>query len=795
MFENVDILITTSIIKNNLLKNFNNQFLKYKIYSISEFNKLFYFDYDEQTIYYVMKNYHVRYEIAKIYLDNLYYIEDKKYLSNKLIFLSSLKKELLDNNLLIIKKLFQSTLKNKTICLYNLPSSKEINLLVDKLKLNNNVITKNDEIKTYNHTIKEFKTIEDEVEYVINSICRLIKQGIDISHIFITNLDNEYRKLFKRLLPMFNIPYTLNDTSSIYSTYICTKFLELYSDNLEETVTNLKEYVTDEESEKIYNKIINIINKYVLIDDQNIVKEMIIYDLKKTNISKQDIIASLHEVNLKNTLFKDEDYIFILSFNQGIIPSIYKDESYLTDKDKEELNISLTIDKNNSERELIINKLQSLKNLTITYKLNAFGEVYYPSSINETLKYDVEIIEDTDLSNSNLYNKIKLTSLLDEYNKYGTKSDLLYTLNNTYQDLPYNIYNNKFKGLNNALFLDFINHKLTLSYTTLDRYFSCPFSYYIGNILKLNIFETTFDQVVGSLFHAILEKFNTSKLSYDELWQQELSSLTYEFNLKEKFFLTKLKKELLFIIETIKEQDNYINLKNELHEERIITNIEGNIKITFTGVIDKLKYKEVNGETIVAIIDYKTGSPNLSLDTIPYGIGMQLPIYLYLAKNTSKLKNVKIAGFYLQKILNNEVTVDKSKTYEQLKKENLLLQGYSNSDHAILSEFDTTFADSMLIRGMRLKENNDFYFSAKNLSSKDMDELVTMTEDKIKEGAKQIEEGNFAIAPKKIGKENYGCRFCKFKDICFHTAKDIEELEPLDIKEVLGKGGENNELD
>ena len=30
---------------------------------------------------------------------------------------------------------------------------------------------------------------------------------------------------------------------------------------------------------------------------------------------------------------------------------------------------------------------------------------------------------------------------------------------------------------------------------------------------------------------------------------------------------------------------------------------------------------------------------NLDLSTIKYGIGMQLPVYLYLAKNNNKLKN------------------------------------------------------------------------------------------------------------------------------------------------------------
>ena len=793
MFDNYQIIITNNKTKKSLLKT-KKSLSNTKIYAISEFNKLYYFDYPVQTIYYVMSKYHIKYEIAKIYLDNLYYITDQPYQSPKLNFLSSLKKDLLSQNYLTINPMFKKTLSNQNICIYNLLPSKEIQLLIEELKLNNHVIVLNDQPQKYNHSIKEFPDILNEVEYVINSICQLLKQGIALTNIYITNLDNEYRKLFKRLLPMFNIPYTLDDSSSIYSTFICSKFLELYSDNLELTLTNLKQYITDEESETIYNQIIDIVNKYILIDDLPYLKEMIIYDLKKTKLPPKDIPLSLHEASLKDTIFKDDDYIFVLSFNQGIIPTIYKDESYLTDIEKQELGLSLTIDNNNLERLTIINKLNSLKNLTITYKLNAFGEVYYLSTINEILQYPVEQITTEDLTNSHLNNQIKLTALLDEYYKYGTKSNLLYNLNNTYPDLPYKTYNHQYQNINTALLNDYLNSKLSLSYTSLDTYYRCPFSYYVGNILKLNIYEETFPQIIGTLFHSILQKIANTSLSYDELWNQELNNLNYEFNSQEKFFLPKLKKELLFTIETIKKQDQYTNLTDKLYEERIVINLTGPIKITFTGIIDKLKYKVANDQTIIAIIDYKTGTPNLDLNTTFYGIGMQLPIYLYLAKNSSKLHNIKVAGFYLQHILNNEVTVDKNKTYEEQKADNLLLQGYSNADFAILKEFDTSFVDSKVIKSMRLNKNNDFSHYAKVMTSQEMAKLVSLTEEKIQQGAINILQGAFPIAPKKIAKENLGCKYCKFKDICFHNAKDIVELEPIDIKEIL-KEGETNELD
>ena len=789
MFKENSIIITSNTLKKDILSSNNNKLTYYKIYTLSEFNKLYSFDYNEKTIYYVMNKYNIKYEIAKIYVNNLYNINNKTYSNHKLKFLNELKQELMDNKLLKRNKLFNKFLTNKNIIVYNLPLSKELSSLINQLKENNNVEVINNEVGTNKHVIYEIDTIENEVLFIANKIIELLKNNISISNIYLTNLNDEYKKLIKKIFPMYNIPYTLKNDESIYGTYISNKFFEYYDKDLTITIEKLKEYIETEEAQDIYNKIINIINKYTFEDNKLKIKEMIISDFKNTKLRTKDIVNSIHEVSLTDKTFKDTDYVFLPSFNQGIIPVIYKDEDYLTDNDKKELDISLTVDKNNLEKQNIINTLSNIKNLIITYKKNANGEEFNISNINEELNYEVKQIEEYNYNNSNLYNKIKLTSLLDEYNKYGTKSNLLYTLDKHYNELPYNTYSHKFTGINVPNLHEFLDNKITLSYSSLDKYFRCPFSFYIGNILRLNIYEETFYQLVGTLFHAILERMPEEN-DYDKVWTEELTKLNHEFTIKENFFLRKLKEELKFIIKVIKEQENFTDLHDELHEERVYTNIPGNIKITFTGIIDKIKYKKDDDKTIVAIIDYKTGNPNLDLSTIKYGIGMQLPVYLYLAKNSNKLTNVKVAGFYLQKVLNNEMTVDKTHSYEQQKKKNLLLQGYSNEDINILSEFDKSYMDSNIIKSMKVKNDNSFYSYSKVLSNKSMDIIENIAEEKIKEGADLITKANFDIAPKKIGKLNYGCNLCKFKDICYHTADDVVELEETTIEDILGIGGE-----
>ncbi len=786
MFENTDIIITSNIYKKELLKSFNSSLLNIKIYTNNEFNKLYYGNYSKEAILYIMNKYNVIYEIATIYLSNLTYIEDKEYKRPKLKFLKELKQDLIANKLYTVNKLFKESLKNKNITIYNLYPTKEIELLEKSLdSLSHVEITNNNESKYPKHEIKLLPTIEDEVVYVANSICKNIKDGVDIKNIYLVNLNDEYYKLIRRIFPMFNIPYTINDKQSIYGTYIVNKFLELYSNDMNKTLEELKEYITSDDSETIYNQILDIINDYAFADNYEDIKPLIKTDLKNTNLKNTNIINSVHESNVENT-YTDDDYVYLLSFNQGIIPTIHKDESYLSDKDKQELNISLTVDKNIEEKENTVRYLSNIKNLTITSKKLANGEEFNLPNLNEELNYPVIKDIETKYNYSNLYNKIKLTSLKDEYNKYGTTSEDLFKLASTYNDLPYNTYDHSFKGIDKKDLRKFLNDKLSLSYTKVDNYFKCPFSYYINYILNLNIYEDSFYQKIGTLFHAVLEKFNSFTGSYEELWNQEIKNLETEFTNQELFFLEKLHDELLFIIDTIKEQENYTELHDELHEEKIYTSLSGDMKITFSGIIDKVKYKKEANRTLVAIIDYKTGSVDVDLKTIPYGIGMQLPVYLYLAHNTNKLENIEVAGFYLQHILNNEIVVEKNKKYEDEKKKGLLLQGYSNSNFDIISTFDNSFAKSNMIKSLSLTKDDKFYSYSKVLSSKQMDHLKDIAEEKINEAANDISNAKFDIAPKRIGDINYGCRYCKYKDICFHSNEDIVELEELSKEDVIG---------
>ena len=205
-------------------------------------------------------------------------------------------------------------------------------------------------------------------------------------------------------------------------------------------------------------------------------------------------------------------------------------------------------------------------------------------------------------------------------------------LNTKYKE-DYLSYNNKFKNIKSDKLREFINEKLTLSYTSVNEYYQCSFRYYLSYILKVNKFEDTFEITIGNIFHKILSECFKEDYNFEDNFNKCVNESKYEFTISDKFFLTKVKQDLVLLIDTIKNYMNYTQLTKSMYEKEIIININERLGIRFKGVIDKVLYEEFNGYTIACIIDYKTGNPNLNIKNVEYGLDMQLPVYIYLLKN------------------------------------------------------------------------------------------------------------------------------------------------------------------
>lgn len=766
------IIITNYSNKLNILKELNNldKLININFLTKEELLKKYYFSYDENAIYYLMNKYNLNIEVANIYLKNMYYIENRTYKAEKLNNLSNLKKELEDNNLLIKDNLFLDYIKNKNLVFYNYNSYTKLEKhLIENLKNYTNIEIINKEYKDYTHQVYEFNTIFEEIEYVAKEIIKLIEKNISIENIKLTNVNTDYYDIMTRIFSMYNLNLNLKD-SKLISTKIAQEFLSLEG-SLEEKITILSEKYKNND---ILNLIIKIVNKYISFENKKVVKEMITYDFKNTYLPKEKYENTIEIVEYLNDYISDDNYVFMMSFNQNDVPKIHKDEEFITDNLKEGLLLDKVLEQNKTEKQNTINNIKNIKNLIITYKNTSPSGPYYPSNL--ILDLNLEVIKkelNYQESYSTISDKINLSKYIDNYLKTGEINPNLKLLYNSYNDIEYNTYNNKYHKIDQKLLKKYLNNSFNLSYSSMDSYYKCPFRYYLSHILKLDIYEERFEAYIGSLFHYVLEKSLKENKEIDYLIKEFITNNEKKLSTKEEFFIKKLSKELYFIHQTIKEHLENSNLKQMLFEERVtVEKTYQDVKVTFKGFIDKIMYEEKNNNTIVAIIDYKTGSADINLGYVPYGLSMQLPVYLYLAKNTNKLTNIKFAGFYLQKILSGPYNIDSKKTIEDQKRENLLLSGYSNNDEDILYEFDKTYKLSKYIKSMKLKNNGDFNSYAKTIDNEEIEKLIEITDQNIDNAIENIVNCNFDIKPKKTEKEVLGCKFCKYSDICFKEPKD-----------------------
>lgn len=768
------LLIIPNNLKEKTLLNFNSELKNIKVITINDFIKNYYFDYTLETIYYLMNKYNIKYEIAKIYIENLYYIKDTNYNNLKLKNLVELKQELQEQKLLKYNILFQNKIKGMNIVFYNfyILDKYYLKIIDDVKKVTSVEIVNEDLNNNYMHKIYEFINIEKEIEFVASKICELVFNGVDINSIVLLNNSDEYINYIKRIFKIYNIPINISEDNSLLNTKIGTFFLENINSDINSTL-NLVEQTFDlkkSENIDIYNKLVSISNQFSFVNDFTKVKDLISVELKKNKISNIILNNAVKLNSLDNYIPNNNDYVFLLGFNQGTVPIVLKDEDYINDNLKREINLSTSVEKNVIHNKKIIMKIKNIKNMWITYRLNGDDGNLLISSLNEELNYEIIHNIKNNYKYSNLNNKLYLSRFLDNYLKYGSKNEDLYLLNNSYSNNNYRTYDNKFSGL-------IENHTtISLSYSSMDNYYKCAFRYYINSILKLNEYEDNFMAYIGSLFHYVLSKKDED--SCEVAIKEFIKNNEYSFTNKEMFFLEKLQKELKFILETISKQEEYTNFHNALYEKQIEIN-KGNDR--FVGIVDKILFNDT--KNLGAIIDYKTGNPTLDLNYLEYGLGLQLPIYLYLVNKINP--NLEIVGFYLQKILPTTINRDPLKDLTRQKRDLLKLQGFSLSEEDKLKEFDKTYIDSELIKSMKVG-NNGFYHYSKTLTKNNMQKIIDIIDDKIDCALKNIHNNNFDINPKVIGNKNVGCEYCKFKDICYMTEKNIIRLKELDNLEFLG---------
>ena len=675
---------------------------------------------------------------------------------------------------------------------------------------------------------------------------------------------NKLNEIRKQIInPLINLKDKINKQRNIKN--IITEiylFIEeqKIEKKLKEKIKKLKEknYLDlAKEYQESFNILINIFDEMNLIfeDEEKIsiekFNEILKIGLQNSKLKKipevqdQVIIGDIDRSKSRRTKI-----VFIIGLNDGIFPSINRDEGFLDDQDRNILkqdgvelakstlenlyddNFNIYKAFTISEEKVFLSysssdgEGKSLRSSSLIFKIKKiFPKIQEESDLIINEKNSIEIINEKK-SYENLIlkmNKIKngenpekLFFIVFEYYRNNKKYKNL--LNNNIEYINYN-FNER---INKDNIEKLYKNNLNTSISKLEKYNSCPYSYFLQYVLKLKEKEELKVQNIdtGIFMHEVISEFfeeinneninlknitdeNIEKIIEKIIDEKLLKNQNYIFTAtaKYKLLITRLKriiiKALKYIIKTLTQSEFEVKGtevefgKNGTYEP-IILNLNNGKRVEITGKIDRIDIAEDENNKYVRIIDYKSSVKSVDFNDIYAGMQLQLITYL---DAVCKIDNFLPAGILYFNLLEQIINSDKKLTEQEIEakiKNNFKMKGLILADVKVAKMHDKNLENGM-------SELVPAYIDKTGELSKKKSNVVTKEEfiklqnyiDKtIKQIAEEIFKGNIDVKPYYKNKKT-PCAYCKYNNICnFNSGickNSYRFIEKLTKDEILEK--------
>lgn len=496
--------------------------------------------------------------------------------------------------------------------------------------------------------------------------------------------------------------------------------------------------------------------------------------LVSTEFSVVQKASSVVKVGTLND-FRGQRYkkIYLLSFNDGIMPKIEEDVALLTDSDIVEmesfgLNFEGRISVLNERyRDELWQLLQNESDVFTSYVCDQNGKK----------SYDLQILQ-SQFAQVNDVSKYTYLSALNTCLDEQRFAELVATKANGKELIGVSLDKKLRASLIKAIGIKDENYCFqkgikegefslsTTSVSALQSYYSCPFSYFCKYVLRIEKNEdgkvTPID--VGNIMHATLSEFllleekepikeNVLKIVNAHLEQNPRATIEANKAVVERLKIEAEKVCALAYAQICKGKYRVksceIPFGKSENELKTVTFNGKNGDIKLVGAIDRID----EWENRARVIDYKTGSGGkFSFSDVYYGVKLQLPLYMSVAINNG----YKAGGFFYFPFASSwseeESACKLSGVYEDSDENVLAMETGSLSNGATIFDMPISKRTNKPNRKSGLDET-----SIKNVC----DYAIRMAQNAIN----AIENGEFSPKPIKTAKSNV-CAFCDFVGIC-----------------------------
>lgn len=598
-----------------------------------------------------------------------------------------------------------------------------------------------------------------------------------------------------------------------------------------EYLRNINEIDIANEYEASVNLLISLLDEIVMIfKDDNITFDNY-KDLLKIgflNSSLKNIPATLDQViigDVDRTRSHKVKAMFIIGLNDGVFPSVNKDEGFLSDDDRSVLKeLDIEIAKGTKE--------QLYEDQFNIYKAFSTAEekVYlsYPSTdreskslrpsimISKIKKLYPTLIETSDVIVNTaeiITDKNTFEGLLANLRAYADGENIdsvwfnvynLFSKDNEWKDklqsALYGInYTNKPEKIKETYLDKLYGNTLKTSVSRLEQYKNCPFSFHLK--YGLNIKETETNQLksmdTGSFMHEVIDEFFETIKHYgvalNEYSKEDIRKIVnkiiedklklkknYIFTSSQKFIAltNKLKKVIFQSVEYIVYQlsvSNFEVLGTEIAFENgknyppITLDLEDGKKIEITGKIDRVDIAKMNDGKYIRIIDYKSSAKNIELNKVVAGLQIQLLTYMDAITRVEDVLPAGVLYFNLiEPMLKKQKNVTDEEIEEEIKKQ-FKMKGLVLADINVIKMMDNKLDKGYSsILPVYVNKDGDISENKSSVASKEeFDKMQKYIMKLIKQISKEILSGNIDIKPVyNVNGKKTPCDYCSYRSIC-----------------------------
>lgn len=608
----------------------------------------------------------------------------------------------------------------------------------------------------------------------------------------------------------------MNDTGVIST---LDKTIDFYKD------TNQTEYAS--ELSTVWEMLMNILDTICDFMGDSIVSIKEFKDIVCAMISKSNYKLAPQKLDTvtfssaNNSRFNSPKILFVLGVNDGVFPSLVATHGIFTNSDMEllskkaDLTFAKTISDKNADEKFIAYKTLTApaERLYLTYPLkNTMGDILYPSYILDSIKslftdLQVQKASETPLEVTcstfkscydyyvknfwnNSVNKSTVEEVLHKDAIYSSKVEYLKKIS-TNTDL-------KIQDKNIAIRL--FKNRLKVYATSFEDFNTCHFKYFckeglrLKKPLKMDI--TTLE--IGNIIHYCLENIikNNGKDGLVSLTEvqiaEQIESLANNYKLeklsgdyaKSQRFEGNFKRIKKSIIDTVKHiqkefsqlefvpKDFELMIDEHAECEPLKISTPDGMQILLCGKIDRVDIFDNphDGKSYIRVIDYKSGKKDFDTTRIPYGMDMQMFLYLFAVTNKDgKYNGYKPAGvLYMPvseiKISNKRTNGDSTSTQEN---SHFKMKGVILNDEVIAKAMEKDIQGVYIPFKIKKKDNTNYNLT---LTEQQFNQLEDYCISLLQNMANCLYNGDISakatIFENDRSNKSDACSYCDYWSIC-----------------------------